>query len=191
MFLLVSLHHSLLPVLSGVPQRSILGPLFFIIFVNDLPSSLLFSSIFLFADDAKSIMPVSSISDCHLLQSDLARIVKWSATWKLLLNEDKCSITHFTSNQFPLTYYYSINGKFLPSKPTQRDIGVTVLSDYQWKYHFQTITSPVISLPNLPLPSNSDILYLKTTPSVTPTSTEFQDYGTPSLLWILLSLFQP
>ena len=71
---------SLLPVLYGVPQGSILGPLFYIIFVYGLPSSLLFSSIFLFADDAKCIMPVSSISDCHLLQSDLARIVKWSAS---------------------------------------------------------------------------------------------------------------
>ena len=80
---------SLLPVLSSVPQGSILGSLFFIIFVNDLPSSLLSSSILLFVDDTKCIMPVSSISDCHLLQSNLARIVKWSATWKLLLNEDK------------------------------------------------------------------------------------------------------
>ena len=121
---------SLLPILSGVPQGSIVGPLFFIIFVIDLPSSLLSSSILLFADDAKCIMPVSSISDCHLLQSNLARIVKWSATWKLLLNEHECSITHFTSNQFPLTYYYSINGKFLLSKHTQRDLGVTVSSDY-------------------------------------------------------------
>ena len=71
---------SVLPVLSGVPQGSILGPLLFIVFVNDLPSSVLSSSIFLFADDAKCVMPVSSITDCQLLQNDLTRLVEWSTT---------------------------------------------------------------------------------------------------------------
>ena len=102
------------PVLSGVPQGSILGPLLFIVFVNNLPSSVLSSSIFLFADDAKCVMPVSSITDCQLLQNDLTRLVEWSTTWNLLLNEDKCSVFHLTASQFPLTYNYSISGRLLP-----------------------------------------------------------------------------
>ena len=105
---------SVLPVLSGVPQGSILGPLLFIVFVNDLPSSVLSSSIFLFADDAKCVIPVSSITDYQLLQNNLTRLVEWSTTWNLLLNEDKCSVSHLTANQFPLTYNYSISGRLLP-----------------------------------------------------------------------------
>ena len=118
---------SVLPVLSGVPQGS--GPL---LFVNDLPSSVLSSSIFLFADDAKCVMPVSSITDCQLLQNDLTRLVEWSTTWNLLLNEDKCSVSHLTASQFPLTYNYSISGRLLPSKSTQRDLGIIISADYQW-----------------------------------------------------------
>ena len=57
-----------LPVLSGIPQGSILGPLLFLIFINDLPSALSSSLVLLFADDAKCFMSVSSQSDCLLLQ---------------------------------------------------------------------------------------------------------------------------
>ena len=132
---------SALPVLSGVPQGSILGPLLFTIFVNDLPSSVSSSSIFLFADDAKCMMHVPSLSDCQLLQNDLTRLVEWTATWNLLLNEDKCSVTHFTASQSPLTYEYSISGKLLPSKSTQRDLGVTISADSQWSSHYKITVS--------------------------------------------------
>ena len=132
---------SVLPVLSGVPQGSILGPLLFIVFVNDLPSSVLSSSIFLFADDAKCVMPVSSITDCQLLQNDLTRLVEWSTTWNLLLNEDKCSASHLTASQFPQTYKYFISGRLLPSKSTQRDLGVIISADYQWSSHYKMIVS--------------------------------------------------
>ena len=132
---------SVLLVLSGVIQGSILGPLLFIVFVNDLPSSVLSSSIFLFADDAKCVMPVSSITDCQLLQNDLTRLVEWSTTWNLLLNEDKCSVCHLTASQFPLTHNYSIRGRLLPSKSTQRDLGVIISADYQWSSHYKMIVS--------------------------------------------------
>ena len=61
---------SVLPVLSGIPQGSILGPLLFLIFINDLPSALSSSLVLLFVDDAKCFMSVSSQSDCLLLQND-------------------------------------------------------------------------------------------------------------------------
>ena len=94
-----------------------------------------------FGDDAKCIMPISSVSDCSLLQDDLSRVVKWSTTWNLLLNEDKCSIIQFTSSRSPLIFNYLVNGKEIPSKSTQRDLGIVVSSNYQWSNHYQVIIS--------------------------------------------------
>ena len=93
-YLSCRLHHvtlnycisNLLPVLSGVPQGSILGPLL-LIYVNDIPSFIIDSNIFLFADDAKCLKKVSSQPDCYSLQEDLSRLSAWSTKWKLKFNE--------------------------------------------------------------------------------------------------------
>ena len=139
----VSVGHSTsstLPVLSGVPQGSILGPLLFLIFVNDMPDTAWFSKILLFADDAKCIMPISSPLDSTYLQSDLLRLSQWCTTWNLYLNENKCSIVHFKARPSS-TFNYHLNYQQITSSDKEKDLGLVVSADLNWQSHYQLISS--------------------------------------------------
>ena len=94
---------STLPVVSGVPQGSLLGPLLFLVYINDLSSSLNHTSSFLFADDTKCLRPIHSPHDCILLQSDLDALSTWSTNWKLNFDESKCSLLSVTSSRASTT----------------------------------------------------------------------------------------
>ena len=74
---------------SGVPQGSILGPLLFILYVDDIKSIVQTSSLRLFADDICLYSQISSVDNCLKLQDDLSRIHSWSAKWQLNLNPHK------------------------------------------------------------------------------------------------------
>ena len=94
----------LLPVLSGVPQGSVLGPILFLVFINDLPDSILSSQVTLFADDTKCFKSVHSSLDSYSLQQDIHRLSLWSRQWTLNFNEQKSPAainnTYFIVNQF-------------------------------------------------------------------------------------------
>ena len=76
---------TMLPVHSGVPQGSILGPLLFLVYINDLPEAISSATPLLFADDTKCVMPIKSPADNILLQRDIDSLYQWSSDWKLEL----------------------------------------------------------------------------------------------------------
>ena len=76
-------------VLSGVPQGSVLGPLLFVIFINDLPQHIQSALPFVFADDTKCLLAIKSTGDIGKLQSDVNNTAMWSHSTDLLFNEAK------------------------------------------------------------------------------------------------------
>ena len=105
-----------LPVSSGVPQGSILGPLMFILYINDLPSLPSSSHPFLFADDTKCCTRVLSLSDSSLLQADLDRISHWSSQSSLSFNMSKCCLLRFHNRSVsPVHSTYHLDGAPIPS----------------------------------------------------------------------------
>ena len=79
---------------SGVPQGSVLGPLLFIIYINDIDEDIL-SLVLKFADDTKVFRKVKTPADARALQDDLDRLYRWSDDWQMLFNIDKCKCLHF------------------------------------------------------------------------------------------------
>ena len=78
---------------SGAPQGSVLGPLLFLIYINDLEDGVA-SNILKFADDTQNFRRVQTRQECRTLQEDLNRLEEWSAKWQMLLNQSKYKCLH-------------------------------------------------------------------------------------------------
>ena len=121
---------------SGIPQGSVLGPVLFTLFVNDLPREVT-STVQLFADDMKMYRGIGTGIGHDLLQEDLDRLAAWSLKWMLPLNVAKCSTLHLgTSNPCEA---YVIHGAGLQETRIERDLGVLV--DDQLKFRDQAATT--------------------------------------------------
>ena len=129
-----------LPVISGVPQGSILGPLLFLIYINDLPPAVTSSKLLLFADDTKCYKTHHNLSDCNFLQLDLDSLTSWSHTNHLFFKASKCISIRFkpnseTSEGDP----YSIDGCEVSKKVSHRDLGIIFSTDMSWSCHYDHI----------------------------------------------------
>ena len=91
----------------GVPQGTVLGPLLFLLYINDLPD-MLTSTTRLFADDALLYREVTSLSDARALQSDLNKLTEWQNTWQMHFNPSKCYVMHISPARNPVHHDYSL-----------------------------------------------------------------------------------
>ncbi len=113
-------------VLSGVPQGSILGPILFNIFINDLDEGIIATILLKFADDTKMGQRISSLRDRDQLQQNLDLLCAWANRWGMRFNVGKCRIMHFgRSNP---CHNYSMNGVDLEKTVEEKDLGVLITS---------------------------------------------------------------
>ena len=138
-----------LPVLSGVPQGSILGPLLFLIYINDLPNPITNTACFMFADDTKFIKTILSFNDHLLFQQDITSVEVWCQTWKLPLNTAKCNALRFTLAQYQTNHEYTLNGTLVHPAKSQRDLGIMMRVDLSWTDHYNHLCSKAYRSLNL------------------------------------------
>ena len=123
-------------VLSGVPQGSVLGPLLFVIFINDLVESL-HNKMNMYADDSKILGKAGSAEDCKRLQEDIDKCVKWARTWLMKFNTAKCKVMHVGKGKKKSTHAYTMPDgagitHTLEVTRVERDLGVLVSDDLQF-----------------------------------------------------------
>ena len=90
-------------VLSGVPQGSVLGPVLFLIYINDLEEGIE-NWILKFADDSKIFSRIQDADDRLRLQKDLNQLLEWSREWQMKFNVEKCKVMHVGSSNPRYTY---------------------------------------------------------------------------------------
>ena len=126
-----------LSVTSGVPQGSVIAPLLFLIYSNDLPEAALNSRVAMFADDSKCYRTIKCPGDREFLQRDLSALHQWSVSWDLSFNASKCFLLRISRKRTQSDHSYSLGSELINSAPSQNDLGVIVGSDLKWSLHIR------------------------------------------------------
>ena len=111
------------PVLSGVPQGSVLGPILFLIYINDLEEGVT-GNILKFADDTKLFRKTKEIGDKQKLQDDIDKLVRCFEKWQMLFNFGKCKCLHTASGNNGMNY--EMGGTILSKTVKEKDLGVSM-----------------------------------------------------------------
>ena len=131
-------------VTSGVPQGSVLGPILFLIFINDLPLEVI-SHVSLFADDSKLFTKIvaegnkgrDNHNGTEALQRDLDSVREWALKWKMEFNVDKCKIMHLGLTNPKHTY--TMGGTNLAVTSEEKDLGVLIDDKLNFRSHIKGI----------------------------------------------------
>lgn len=131
---------TLIEVKSGVPQGSVLGPILFLIYINDIAKNLT-STTRLFADDCVIYRQITNRNDHIALQKDLNSISTWCDQWQMKINASKTKVITFTTTTNPPLNSYLINAMPIEHVSSIKYLGVQLSADLTWNAHIDAITS--------------------------------------------------
>ena len=127
---------TLAPVTSGIPQGSVLGPILFVIYINDMPEVVdKMSFVYLFADDTKVFRRINNKKDEEILQKDIDNLVEWSNTWLLKFHPDKCVFMGIGYKGAEFPQKYNMGEHLLKISACEKDIGVHIDQDLDFGTH--------------------------------------------------------
>ena len=128
-------------VVSGVPQGTVLGPILFIIYMNDINKALKHSILQIFADDSKIIKSIKNQADREKLMEDLEAVLKWTDDNSMQFNPDKFQLIQHGSIKDLKEPYHLARNIHLENSETVKDLGIHVSEDLTWDYHINSITT--------------------------------------------------
>ena len=129
---------SLADVISGVPQGTVMGPLLFLTYINDLPEHT-HSDARLFADDCLLYRRINTQADADSLQNDLSSLQRWEQLWQMEFHPQKCTVIHVTNKRRPLRSNYTLHGHILEEVSSAKYLGVTIHNKLKWNEHMSNI----------------------------------------------------
>lgn len=133
------------PVTSGVPQGSVLGPLLFLLYINDISDGVN-SQIGLFADDCIVHRTILGQGDENALQNDLDSLQRWSDRWLLKFNVSKCNHLRFSASKKSVKPNYKIAGGVIPKVSAATYLGVTLQENFKFSKHIENIVKKCNSI---------------------------------------------
>ena len=129
-------------VLSGVPQGTVMGPLLFLLFINDLPSVVdPHTQVRLFADDCLVYRNIKSIQDQIQFQRDLDALNDWGTSWGMKFNAKKCNIMTISSKKNPLTKFYQLEDTVLQQVDSATYLGILIHKSLKFSEHIRNTTN--------------------------------------------------
>ena len=128
-------------VTSGVPQGSVIGPLLFLLYINDLPDCVSSTTTTrLFADDCLLYRKIKTQEDARKLQEDLDSLQRWEADWLMDFNPQKCKAMSVTNKRKPVQQTYNIHHESLEKVTSAKYLGVTMQQNMKWNNHINQLS---------------------------------------------------
>lgn len=142
---------------SGIPQGSNLGPLLFIIFINDITQRIKYSECLLFADDLKIYSPVITLRDAQLLQADIDSVLSWCEDNRLYFNIQKCCcVTYSSSKNSNVVFQYKMGSEVLTRRDDVKDLGVNFSANMKFSYHIEKMCNNAMKMLGFVIRSTRD-----------------------------------